>query len=130
MPLPGIPFPTVESIPPLYAMRLSGDCLEPDLVDGDEVQFSRDEPFAVGDFCCFILRPELVRPGGLQCAIKKLAMGLPPYVTLPFREHPKSDVHALVIAEPLKPRRQYMIRCANLLAIHKFVGVQNRQVAS
>lgn len=122
-PVPGIPFPEAV-FPELYAMKLSGDCLAPELNDGDEVQFSSIEPPKVGDFCIFVLRPELVRPGGMQCMIKRLTMGLPPYVTLPFREHPNSDVHALVMAEQTNPRRQYMIRCENLLAIHRFVGVQ------
>lgn len=125
-PLPGIPFPDLASIPERYAMILKGDCLEPDLKDGAEVQFSRDEPFKVGDFCCFVLRPELVSPGGMQCMIKRLTMGLPPYVTLPWTENPKSDVHALVMAEQLNPRRQFMIKCDRLLAIHKFLGVQGR----
>ena len=124
LPLPAIPFPDLASIPPLYAMKLHGGCLAPDLTDGAEVQFSRDEPIAVGDLCCFVLRPELVSPGGVQCMIKRLSMGLPPYVTLPWTEHPKSDVHALVMAEQLNPRRQFMIKADRLLAIHKFVGVQ------
>lgn len=121
-PKPDIPF--YEAVfPELYAMKLSGDCLAPELMDGDEVKFSSVESPAVGDFCIFIMRPELVRPGGMQCIIKRMVMAPPPYVTLPFRENPKSEVHALVVAEQLNPRRQYVIKCENLLAIHKFVGV-------
>ena len=121
-----VPFPGA-TFPELYAMKLSGDCLAPDLMDGDEVKFSSVEPPVVGEFCIFIMRPELVRPGGMQCMIKRMVMAPPPYVKLPFREHPDSEVHALVIAEQLNPRRQYMIKCENLLAIHKFVGVQNQR---
>lgn len=124
-PKPIIPFPDA-TFPELYAMKLSGDCLAPELMDGDEVKFSSIEPPAVGDFCIFIMRPELVQPGGMQCITKRMVMAPPPYVKLPYRENPKSEVHALVVAEQLNPRRQYFIPCEKLLAIHKFVGVQRR----
>lgn len=124
-PKPIIPFPDA-TFPELYAMKLSGDCLAPELMDGDEVKFSSVEPPVVGDFCIFIMRPELVPRGGMQCIIKRMVMAPPPYVKLPFRENPKSEVHALVMAEQLNPRRQFMINCEHLLAIHKFAGVQRR----
>jgi len=120
-----VPFPDA-TFPEVYAMKLSGDCLAPELMDGDEVKFSSVEPPVVGDFCIFIMRPEMVEPGRMQCIIKRMVMAPPPYVKLPFRENPKSEVHALVVAEQLNPRRQYFIKCENLLAIHKFVGVQRR----
>ncbi|NQW09544.1 MAG: hypothetical protein HQ481_06655 [Alphaproteobacteria bacterium] len=122
---PIVPFRDA-TFPELYAMKLSGDCLAPDLMDGDEVKFSSVEPPVVGDFCIFIMQPELVPRGGMQCIIKRMVMAPPPYVKLPFRENPQSEVHALVMAEQLNPRRQFMIKCEHLLAIHKFVGVQRR----
>ena len=128
--LPGIPFLDAAEIPDLFGMRISGDCLAPVLRDGDEVVFTRTDKPVVGQFAIFILRPEIVRPGGLQCAIKRLVMDVPPHVTLPFREHPESEVHAIVIAEQTNPHRQYMIKAENLLGIFKFSHVQNRQVLS
>lgn len=124
---PRITFQTVDAIPDIYAMKLSGDCLEPELMDGAEVVFSKTETPKVGDFCIFIMRPEMVRPGGMQSIIKRLMTAIPPHVELPFREHPDSEVHAVVMAEQLNPRRTYMIECERLLAVHKFVGVQGRQ---
>jgi len=94
-PKPVIPFPDV-AFPELYVMKLSGDCLAPELMDGDEVKFSSVEPPAVGDFCNFIMRPELVQLGGMQCIIKRMVMAPPPYVKLPFREKPSS--HRRIIA--------------------------------
>lgn len=129
-PRPGIPFPDLASIPEIYGMKLQGDCLAPDLLDGDEVVFSSTEPVQAGDLVHLILRPELVPPGGLQCAIKRLVMAIPPYVTFPWTENPKSDVHALVLAEQRNPPGQYAIKCDRLLAVHRFVRVQNRQVQS
>jgi hypothetical protein len=35
-PIPGIPFPDLASIPEIYGMKLTGDCLAPELIDGDE----------------------------------------------------------------------------------------------
>lgn len=125
-PVPGIPFPDLASIPPLYAMRLSGDCLAPELRDGDEVVFSRDEEPKAGDFAIMILRPEFVPAGGIQCAIKRIVLPMPSHVRLPYREHPASEVHAILLVEQLAPAKQYGIRCERLLAVHKFVRVQGR----
>lgn len=124
-PRPEIAFPDLASFPPIYGMKLVGDCLEPDLPDGSEVVFERDAPIAPGDFCIFVLEPEHVSTGGMQSLIKRLVLAPPSFVTFPWTENPKSDVHALVVAEQLKPHRQYMIKCDRLLAIHKFVRVQN-----
>ncbi|MBM0205671.1 hypothetical protein JNW90_23650 [Micromonospora sp. STR1s_5] len=125
---PEIVFADFASIPDVYAMHLKGTCLEPQLMDGDEVVFTSAEPPKPGEFAIFILRPELVSPGGSQSMIKRLVLAPPPHVTFPWREHPKSEVHAVVVAEQLNPARQFWIRCDRLLAIHRFVRVQNRQV--
>jgi hypothetical protein len=125
---PEIVFPDVASIPETYAMQLRGSCLDPELMDGDEVVFTSTEPPMAGEFAIFILRPELVSPGGVQSMIKRLVMAPPPYVTLPWRENPKSTAHAVVVAEQLNPGRQYFIKCERLLAVHRFVRVQTRAV--
>jgi hypothetical protein len=43
-------------------------------------------------------------------------------VKFPWTENPKSEVHALVIAEQTNPPRQYAIKCDLLCAIHKCLG--------
>lgn len=121
-PNPLIPFQSLDDIPDRYAMVLAGLCLEPELKDGTILGFSRSEPYAVGDFCIFILRPELVPPGRHQTQIKRLFMSPPPRTRLPYREHPDSQVHSLVIAEQLNPPRRFAIECQNLIAIHKCTG--------
>ena len=49
-------------------------------------------------------------------------MAPPPYVSFPWREHPQSDVHALIIVEMLNPHKQFAYKCEHLLGIHKCVG--------
>lgn len=126
-PGPGVPFMSAAEIPDVFAMRLSGDCLSPLLNDGDEVVFERAGRPEAGELCIFIMRPELVRPGGMQCIVKRLAMAIPPYVTFPWQENPRSEVHALVVAEQLNPPRQYMMKCESLLGVHRFVRTQRGQ---
>lgn len=125
-PLPNIPFPTFEDIPDVFAMKLAGDCLAPELMDGDDVVFTKAEAPRAGDIAIFILRPEEVREGGYQSLIKRLVLGIPPWVTFPWRENPKSEVRALAIAAQSNPPRQYMIPCERLLAVLKFSHVQRR----
>jgi len=125
-PLPNIPFATFEDIPDLFAMKLSGSCLAPVLMDGDEIVFTRAQAPKAGDIAIFILRPEGVQEGGFQCLIKRLAIDIPPWVTFPWRDRPTSDVRAAVIAKQTNPPRQYMIKCEHLLAVLKFSHVQRR----
>lgn len=112
----------VESLPDRYAMRLKGHCLDPELMDGAFIEFSKSEAPKVGDFVILFRRPEFVAEGQTQCLIKRLATMIPPYVTWPWKEHPESEVRALVFVEQLNPPRIYQVRCSDLLAIHKCVG--------
>ena len=122
---PGIPFLTAEDIPDEFAMQISGDCLAPDYRDGDHLVFTKARPSA-GDLAIFILKPELVPPGQLQCAVKQLAFALPHYVRFPWTENPRSDVHAIAIARQTNPPMQFSIKCDRLLAVLKFSHVQRR----
>jgi hypothetical protein len=45
-------------------------------------------------------------------------MAPPSWVTFPYKEHPKSDVHALMGLEMLNPRRL----CEDVLGVHKCMG--------
>ena len=85
--------------------------------------FSSTEACGSRDLVIVYLHPEKVRPGDGQCHIKRLVMAPPPYVTFPWQESPKSDVHALVVFDQLStPAKQYTCRCEDVLGIHKCLG--------
>ena len=109
-------------LPPVYALTCLGDCMMPEISDGDHLGFDRDAPVGRGDVVVFYFRPELVRPGALQARVKRLVLAPPPWVTFPYNEHPDSEIAMLVIAEQINPPRQYRIKCSDLLGIHLCIG--------
>ena len=111
-----------SELPDRYAMICEGVCLEPEIADGTRLLFDKHEPFGAGDLVVLFRRPELVQPGHHQAIVKRLVMAPPPWVKFPWRENPRSEVRALVIAEQINPRRQYAIPCEDLLGIHKCLG--------
>lgn len=46
-----------EEFPPIYAMQCDGACMEPVFRDGSKLNFSRDEPYQVGDYVAVIPAP-------------------------------------------------------------------------
>jgi hypothetical protein len=105
-----------------YALKLAGDCMEPVFKDGEAVVFDREAPLENGCFANFFYRPELVKPGRLGVALKKLVFAPPPWVTFPWREHPNSDAISVMLVEQFNPRQQWSIRCDMLLAVHRCIG--------
>lgn len=75
-----------------YGLKLSGTCLEPEFKDGELVVFDREAPVSNGCFANFFYRPEVVKPGHLSIALKKLVIAPPPFVTLPWQDNPASEV--------------------------------------
>ncbi len=127
LPQPAAPTPNVildpSKLPDQYGMICEGVCLEPEIADGACLLFDKNAPYKRGDFVILFRRPELVKPGQHQAIVKRLYMAPPPWVTFPYRDHPKSDVRALIIAEQLNPHLQFAIPCEDLLAIHKCLGL-------
>ena len=91
------------------------------------MKFSRVDPYRRGDFVVIYRRPELVKPGGFQAAVKRLVFAPPPFVKFPWRENPRSEVRALVGLEQLNPARSWWVPCDELLAIHKCLGVAKNE---
>ena len=106
-------------LPDRYAMHIVGACLEPEVRDGSIMMFDRTEPYRVGDLVVLFRRPEALAEGVHQVIVKRLIMAPPSWVSFPWRDHPQSDVIALVGLEMLIPRRRFAMRCADLLGIHK-----------
>ena len=110
------------TLPDRYIVRLEGNCLEPAFPNGTPVVIDKKGKVGPGDFVVLFFKPEHVPAGKHQAILKRVVMAPPPYVKFPFREHPQSDVHALVIVEMTNPPRQFAYKCEHLLGIHKCVG--------
>lgn len=111
------------TLPPEYAIIAEGTCMLPTIPDGAHCAFTTIGEPRPGDLVALWFRPETVPAGEHQVRIKRLVHPLPRFVRLPYREHPESRLHPLVIVEMINPRRQFGIPCGHLLAIHRFLGL-------
>jgi hypothetical protein len=102
-----------------YIVKCSGHCMTPLVPDGTPALADTTAKLAAGDLALIYFRPELVKPGEFQASLKRLVLASPPFVRFPFKDHPESNVRAVIIAEMLNPPRRFVIRCDNLLGIHR-----------
>jgi hypothetical protein len=121
-PAQALPAIDPEQLPDLYCLKLAGDCLEPVIPDRATVMIKKSETFDVGDVVVIWFRPELIAPGKPQSSLKRITMNAPPWVKFPYKDHPESDVQALIMVEQLNPPTGYRLRCADIIAIHKAIG--------
>jgi Peptidase S24-like len=113
------------TLPKMYALSVIGDCMEPAIADGAEAIFSKAEKFGPGDIVVIWFRPEVVKAGMARCAMKRLTLAPPPWVTgFPYQDNPGSDVGALLVFEQDNPRLTYSMKCSDIAAVHKFTGCQ------
>jgi len=117
------PASILPELPEIYAMRTEGDCMVPEILDGQKIIVSKTEEVKRGDTVCLWLKSQS-RPEGYSALVKKVAMLPPPHVTFPYAEHPESEVVALVFVEQINPPRAYQFRCDQILAMHKVIDVQ------
>ena len=108
-----------STLPDAYALTLQGDCLAPVIPDGASVGIDKLVQPKAGDVVCIWFRPEATAPDGLQCTLKKLLLNIPSWVKFPHRDYPGSDVVPVLIVKQFNPERQYTIKCADILAVHK-----------
>jgi hypothetical protein len=111
-----------DALPNEYGLVLDGDCMAHLLPDGATIACSRSASYEPGDLVVLWFRPEFVKPGHLQSAVKRLAMAPPFWVKFPYRDHPESEIAPIVTVEMLNPPGRMIARCAHLLAIHKVLG--------
>jgi hypothetical protein len=105
-------------------MRITRRCMEPMLADRSKAVFSKTAKWAAGDLVVIWLRPEILSPGQSQAGVKRLVRMPPQYVkAFPHREHPESEVAAVLMVETINPPQRYMVRCDDFFAVHKLVGV-------
>lgn len=96
--------------------------MEPELEDGQTLMFMRHAPVEVGDFVGIYFRPEFVKPGHSNIFVKRMVTAIPPYVTFPWKESPRSEVHAIIIVEQTNPWKQFSYKCENVLDVHWCAG--------
>ena len=121
--LPAETFVDPARLPERYATVCVGACMAPKIPDGSYLAVSAVEPCKPGDLVVLYFRPELVKPGHPQGLIKRLVMAPPPWIKFPMREQPQSEVKAILLVEMDNPRQQLIVRCDQLLGIHKCLGV-------
>lgn len=110
-----------ETLPDQYIVYCSGDCMAPAIPDGAPVLVKHETPKA-GDLAVLFFKPEHVPAGEHQAILKRMVLDVPPYVKFPFKEHPDSNVHALVVVEMDNPPKQFAYKAERLLGIHKCLG--------
>jgi hypothetical protein len=103
-------------------MQLRGDCLEPVLPDGATIMLRKSDPASAGDIVCVYFHPRLVKPGDAPAFLKRMVLGLPKGLKLPFVKHPESECTPVLIVEQLNPPITYTIDFADVIAIHKAVA--------
>jgi hypothetical protein len=110
------------TFPERYILIVEGACLEPGIPDDSKILIERDGKIAAGDLAVLYFKPEHVRPGKHSSMLKRVVLPPPSYVEFPWREHPQSEVRAVVIVETTNPGQQFAVRCEHLLGIHKCMG--------
>jgi hypothetical protein len=55
--------------------------------------------------------------------VKRLVLAIPKGVTFPYEEHPDSMVTPCIVAEMNNPPRQFIVKCSDVLAVHKCMGI-------
>ncbi len=110
-------------LPNRYGLVCVGDCLDPLVPNGETILVDKTEPYAPGDLVVVFRKRECTPGGKFQGLVKRLVMAPPSWVKFPCRDHPQSELAALVVVETLNPPAQFAYRCADLLGIHKCLGV-------
>lgn len=95
-----------------YALRLTGDCLEPEVYEGDWAIASPSRRPRAGEFV--VLWPKEGTPLLKRLVAEPMAF--------PQNLHPDSEVMPLIEVEMLNPRRHFMIPANKLSAVHAVIG--------
>ena len=110
-------------LPERYTMRVCGECLEPIIPDGSRVLVDKTAPYESGDLVVVYRRIKGAPTGAFQAQLKRIVLTPPPWVTFPWRASAQSDLEEAVVLEMINPSRQFVVRCADILGIHKCFGV-------
>lgn len=103
--------------PIAYAMRVDAPNGAGEFQHDDLAVFNTVEEPEAGDLVC--VHP---RRGGAVLVVLTFGLGPNTWAKMPYREHPKSEIHALMIGTILGTDRQISIACQDLWAVHKCDG--------
>src|SRR4029079_12332721 len=102
---------------------LSGDCLDPAFTHDDKIVLDIEAALDAGCYACLYCRPELVKPGRLAIALKRLVTPVPDHVrgfrtgSTPSQRSPKSSS-----LSSHNPPKRWVVECEWLLAVHRCIG--------
>jgi hypothetical protein len=119
---PSFPVSFIEVVSDTYAMKVVGSCLDPIVPDGSVIVLSKTDKAGIGDVVCLYMRSSDGSPDGSP-QVKRLVMAVPHFVTFPFDDHPGSEVTPIFTVEQLNPPRRYCVRCRDVQAMHRAIGV-------
>ncbi len=105
----------VEAWPDAYAVTVDGDCLAPEIGDGDCVVASPSAPLRSGDYALLY-----GKKGG--ASVKRLVT-VPDPKLWPRDLGPKSEVIPVLVVEMTNPRKWLFAPCDKLAAVHAVVYV-------
>lgn len=111
-----------EDCPEVYASVAKGDCLAPIFNDGECFVFSKTEQPETGDYVGIWLHPDVPHADELPRRVKRLRMGLPSCIKLPFRPGPGNEAMPFVELEQFNPPRLLRVRAEHIIAMHKVIG--------
>ena len=118
----------LAALPAQYGLTVAGDCLAPHIRDGQVILVDRTAPYKAGDLVVIFRKREATPGGCFQGIVKRLVTAPPFFVRFPFKDHPESEVQALIMVEQLNPRGRFTIRCADILGIHRCMGIMPADV--
>jgi len=114
-----------ETLPSIYALELTGDCLDPVVKDGWLGAFSPVVTFEPDDFVAIFFKHRFPEFRGTNVLLKRLVLGPPD--GFDFTASPmKGEALPVIVAEQLNPAKQFFFRCRDILAVHKCVGWYER----
>ena len=100
-----------------YAVCIDGDCMAPDVRDGDYVAVNPGRRPREGELAVIWLK------GNPKGALKRI-------VTLPPPSHPEDEIVMLGVFEQDNPSRQFSLPNSRIEALHSVVRVVRREDAS
>lgn len=111
-----LPFIHPDDMPDLYALPGYGTCMMPVIRDGALVVCDKRQQPEPGDSVVVHFTRDYARRQGVPGAIKRLKMALPPPEICAVG-------NALIVVEQINPRRTFTFYAADVLAVHKVVGI-------
>ena len=105
-----------------YALRVTGDCMQPTVMDGAHVIVDPATEPKTGDLVIIYLKKGYHWHGGTNVGLKRLVFNMMADVKYPYLAHPNSNVIPVLIVEQDNPGRQYQLRADLLLGVHKCLG--------